>query len=76
MNSAPQTLDFRQTGECIPVMYFNNLACIHFYMHKFHLGAYYARKALQENANALAELPKKQSKGMLEKKINSLKDIH
>ena len=66
LNSAPQTSDFRQTGESIPVFYFNNLACIHFYMNKFHLGAYYARKALQENQNALSELPnKKQGKGKL-----------
>ncbi|XP_064640490.1 CCR4-NOT transcription complex subunit 10-like [Lineus longissimus] len=53
LNSAPsQTKGPQETGECIPAMYYNNMACIHFHMRKHNLGAFYLRKALQENENA------------------------
>ncbi|XP_041454807.1 CCR4-NOT transcription complex subunit 10-like isoform X1 [Lytechinus variegatus] len=59
LNSSPEGLDYNQMGQCIPVMYYNNLVAIHYAMHKYHLGAHYARRALQENASAIKELPKK-----------------
>lgn len=47
---------FTEAGECIPVMYNNNLGCIHFHLRKHHLGAFHFRKALQENENALKDI--------------------
>jgi CCR4-NOT transcription complex subunit 10 len=53
LNSAlTQSKGTLETGECIPVMYYNNMACIHFHMRKHNLGAFYLRKAIQENENA------------------------
>lgn len=43
------------TGECLSTMYYNNLGVIHFHMNKPHLGAFYFRKAIQENALAVTE---------------------
>lgn len=47
---------FTESGECLPVMYHNNMGCIHFYLRKHHLGAFYFRKAIQENENALRDI--------------------
>ncbi|XP_052063394.1 CCR4-NOT transcription complex subunit 10-like [Mytilus californianus] len=47
---------FTEAGECLPVMYHNNMGCIHFYLRKHHLGAFYFRKAIQENENALRDI--------------------
>ena len=38
-------------------MYYNDLGCIHFQMHKYNLAAFYFRQALQENNKALSLLP-------------------
>ncbi|XP_013383566.1 CCR4-NOT transcription complex subunit 10 [Lingula anatina] len=58
MNSASPHRHFLETGECIPVMYYNNLGCIHFHLRLHNLGAYYFRKAMQENEAAVKELNK------------------
>ncbi|XP_033119734.1 CCR4-NOT transcription complex subunit 10-like isoform X2 [Anneissia japonica] len=60
LNSAPQSLNFHVTGECISAMYFNNISCVHFHLRKYNLGTYYARRAIQENLSAVQEIPKKQ----------------
>ncbi|KAI0221541.1 CCR4-NOT transcription complex subunit 10-A [Lamellibrachia satsuma] len=44
-----------KTGECLPVMYYNNLAVIHFHVRKHHLGAFYLRRAVQENSKVVKE---------------------
>ncbi|XP_071957629.1 CCR4-NOT transcription complex subunit 10-like [Antedon mediterranea] len=59
LNSAPQSSNSRFTGECFSSMYYNNIACIHFHMHKYNLAVFYARRAIQENINAVQEIPKK-----------------
>ncbi|XP_032225429.2 CCR4-NOT transcription complex subunit 10 isoform X2 [Nematostella vectensis] len=46
-----------ESGQCINTMYFNNLGCIHYQMHKYNLGAFYFRRALEENDKALSLLP-------------------
>ena len=56
LGSAPSSQVFTDAGECLPVMYNNNLGCVHFHLRKHHLGAFYFRKALQENENALRDI--------------------
>ena len=51
----PPSKPTSKTGECLPVMYYNNLAVIHFHMRKHHLGAFYLRKAIAENSSAVNE---------------------
>ncbi|XP_038068340.1 CCR4-NOT transcription complex subunit 10-like [Patiria miniata] len=72
LNSVQPMGDPLKTGQVIPVMYFNNLAIIHFYMGKYHLAAYYGRRALQENANAMAELPKRKGQSLNNRHIKTL----
>ncbi|XP_041375361.1 CCR4-NOT transcription complex subunit 10-like [Gigantopelta aegis] len=55
LGTAPQAQLFTEMGECLPLMYFNNLGCIHFHMRKHHLGSFYFRKAVRENENALKD---------------------
>ncbi|XP_067652107.1 CCR4-NOT transcription complex subunit 10-like isoform X1 [Haliotis asinina] len=55
LGSDPQAQVFTNTGESLPMMYFNNLGCIHFHLRKHHLGAFYLRRAVQENENALKD---------------------
>ncbi|XP_035231469.1 CCR4-NOT transcription complex subunit 10-like [Stegodyphus dumicola] len=38
---------FRETGDCLRAIFFNNVGCIHFYMGKPHLGQFYMDKAIQ-----------------------------
>lgn len=38
---------FKETGDCLPAIFYNNVGCIHFYMGKPNLGAFYMEKALQ-----------------------------
>ena len=57
MGIAPSSATlFTESGECLPVMSHNNMGCIHFYLRKHHLGAFYFRKAVQENENALRDI--------------------
>lgn len=54
-----QTLPaFKDTGESINLMYYNNLGCIHHYMGKPNLSMFYFQKAIKENEEALKSLPK------------------
>ncbi|GFT71808.1 CCR4-NOT transcription complex subunit 10 [Nephila pilipes] len=39
---------FRETGDCLPAIFYNNVGCIHFYMGKPNLGHFYTKKALTE----------------------------
>ncbi|XP_031565395.1 CCR4-NOT transcription complex subunit 10-like isoform X2 [Actinia tenebrosa] len=58
LNSAPKTGgNVLETGESLSTMYFNNLGCIHYQMHKYNLAAFYSRQALEENDKALSSLP-------------------
>ncbi|XP_069676719.1 CCR4-NOT transcription complex subunit 10-like isoform X2 [Periplaneta americana] len=59
LNSIPQSsLSFKDTGESPPVLYYNNMGCIHHYMSKPHLACYYLQRALQENEAAMRSLPR------------------
>ena len=61
MSSAPQSLKkVSETGENLTAMYYNNMGVVHFYMRKHNLGAFYFRKALQENEACSAEFNKAQ----------------
>ena len=61
LNSAPQSLKTTaETGENLAAMYYNNMGVIHFYMRKHNLGAFYFRKALQENEVCSTEFNKPQ----------------
>jgi len=48
----------RDSGESAPVLYYNNMGCIHHYMSKPHLACFYLQKAFQENEVAMKSLPK------------------
>lgn len=54
LGSGPQM--YTDKGECLTVMHYNNLGCIHFHLRKHNLGAFYFRKALQENENVVREM--------------------
>ncbi|GAB1599352.1 CCR4-NOT transcription complex subunit 10-like [Argonauta hians] len=56
--TVPQTTVISESGHCLPVMYYNNLGCIHFNTRKHHLGAFYFRKAVSENESAVKNLKK------------------
>ncbi|XP_058808341.1 CCR4-NOT transcription complex subunit 10 isoform X2 [Phymastichus coffea] len=45
--------EFRTSGECIPVLYYNNVASLHFAMGKPNLACFYLKAALEENKKAL-----------------------
>lgn len=57
LNSAPKPGDVLERGHSVSTMYYNDLGCIHFQMHKYNLAAFYFRQALQENNKALSLLP-------------------
>ncbi|XP_035678985.1 CCR4-NOT transcription complex subunit 10-like [Branchiostoma floridae] len=61
LSSIPDAPRMMELGEWIPVMFYNNLGCIHFYMKKYNLGAFYFKKAMQENDNRAQQLPKRES---------------
>lgn len=42
---------FLETGDSLPVLFYNNVGCIHFYMGKPHLGKFYTKKAIEEFEN-------------------------
>lgn len=59
LNTAPsQSRPFVETGENVPVLFYNNMGCIHFYMGRPNLGCLYFQKALQENESAIKRLIK------------------
>ena len=51
---------YRASGEHVPTMYYNNLACIHHYLNKPNVACYYLRRAIAENESAAA--PPQQTK--------------
>ena len=53
LNTGPQPgTAVAETGEVLPVMYYNNMGVIHFYLRKHNLGEFYFRKSIQENEQA------------------------
>ena len=63
LNSASKENHVRTTGESVSAMYFNNLGCLHFQMHKYNLASFYFCRAIEENEKALAKfLPVDKSK--------------
>lgn len=44
---------FRASGESIPVLYYNNIASLHFAMGKPNLACFYLKAALEENKKAI-----------------------
>lgn len=57
LSSAPKSPIVTEAGECLSAFYLNNMACIHFYLSRYHLGAYYLVKAIEENDSALNGFP-------------------
>lgn len=72
LTGAQQDSDPWQTGESVPVMYYNNLGCIHFYMGKYHLACHYAKKALTENTEAVQALVKKSSQRRTSRPLHTM----
>lgn len=64
LNSCPKDLRYI-SGQSFPVLYFNNLGCIHFQMGKYTLACFYFNKAIEANeleagrAKSLADLTEK-----------------
>ncbi|XP_078036029.1 CCR4-NOT transcription complex subunit 10 [Augochlora pura] len=56
-----ENMDFKTSGESSAVLYYNNMACIHFAMGKPNLACFYLRKALRENKSALESVQSKDS---------------
>ncbi|XP_076288997.1 CCR4-NOT transcription complex subunit 10 [Lasioglossum baleicum] len=56
-----ENMDFKTTGESSAVLYYNNMACIHFAMGKPNLACFYLRKALRENKSAVESVQSKDS---------------
>lgn len=57
LSSAPKSPIVTDAGECLSAFYLNNMACVHFYLSRHHLGAYYLAKAIEENDSALNGFP-------------------
>ena len=57
LSSAPKPPIDTETGECLGAFFFNNMACNHFHLARYHLGAYYLAKAIEENDSALNGFP-------------------
>ena len=57
LNNASKTANHLETGHPLPLMFYNNLSCIQFYMGKYNLAVLYARKALGENVVVMKSLP-------------------
>ncbi|XP_071824132.1 CCR4-NOT transcription complex subunit 10-like isoform X2 [Apostichopus japonicus] len=72
LTGAHHESDHWQTGESVPVMYYNNLGCVHFYMGKYHLSCHYAKKALSENADAVQVLIKKSSQRRTSRPLHTM----
>lgn len=57
LSSAPRSPIVTEAGECLSAFFCNNMACIHFCLSRYHLGAYYLAKAIEENDSALNGFP-------------------
>ncbi|CAH1778695.1 unnamed protein product [Owenia fusiformis] len=60
LNSCGPSKNVLETGESVPVMYYNAMGLIHFNMKKHNLGAFYFKKAIQENETVTREVNKKE----------------
>ncbi|KAK6623980.1 hypothetical protein RUM44_010837 [Polyplax serrata] len=49
---------FKDTGESVNVLYYNNMACIHHCLRKPNLACFYLQKAIKENEEAVKSFPK------------------
>ncbi|XP_054277600.1 CCR4-NOT transcription complex subunit 10 [Macrosteles quadrilineatus] len=49
---------FKESGESPSLLFYNNMGCLHHYMAKPNLSAFYLQKALQENEAAMKAYPK------------------
>lgn len=61
--TVPQNIVITESGDCLPVMYYNNLGCNHFHTRKHHLGAFYFKRAVEENENAFKSVKKESEEG-------------
>ncbi|KAG8178474.1 hypothetical protein JTE90_024634 [Oedothorax gibbosus] len=52
---------FKETGDCLPAIFYNNVGCIHFYMGKPNLGAFYMEQALQAFESEIKAITSKAS---------------
>eukprot|EP00794_Sanderia_malayensis_P019107 gene19107-21023_t len=58
LNSTPLgSTSVMERGQSLTTLFYNNMGCIHFKMKKYNLAVFYARKALDENINAMKSLP-------------------
>lgn len=57
LNFASKPVNHLESGHSLPLMYYNNLSCIQFYMGRYNLAVLYSRKALAENVNVMKSLP-------------------
>ena len=57
LGAPPKSPIVTDSGECVSAFYFNNLACLRFHLGRYHLGAYFLCKAIEENDSALNGFP-------------------
>lgn len=57
LNSAPKPNDVIITGQPLNVMYYNDMAAVHYAMKKYNLSSMYGLKAVEENCNMMKGLP-------------------
>ena len=63
LTTVPQNIVITESGDCLPVMYYNNLGCNNFHTRKHHSGAFYFRRAVEENENAFKSVKKSSEEG-------------
>jgi len=51
------------SGQCLAVLYYNNLGCVHLQMKKYNVATFYFTKALQANQKHLLEDSKRKGGG-------------
>ncbi|XP_014663767.1 PREDICTED: CCR4-NOT transcription complex subunit 10-like isoform X2 [Priapulus caudatus] len=62
LSGAPGTSpSFLDGGQCVPAMYYSNLGCIHFHMHKHNLGLFYFQKSLEEMDASIRTIPQRET---------------
>ena len=57
LNSAPKPNDIIITGQPLNLMYYNDMAAVHYAMKKYNLSSMYGLKAVEENCNMMKGLP-------------------
>jgi len=56
LNSSPKQQQVVNTGNPIPVFYYNNMAAVHFAMKKYNMASMYGVKAIDENCTIMKSL--------------------